>query len=360
MYARCKVDPKNLVVLAADHEDAWAFDKDQLFTIYRFRYSIYPPKWIPSFMEPFRQFLKLVQSFFVLWRFLSTEKYQICEIATPFPGALAVNILFPRNKVRLISYALGDDIIRPQRHWYSAWLFRQSLKRVDLFVAISHYTKGLLLKADVPEDKIVVVYPPFNKSVFNEMRDRNKYKDRLPLHDLMLLTICRLSWKKGVDQVIKIMPNLLKKFPNLIYVVGGEGPYEKELRVLTDEHNVSDRVIFLGRVDDADIVDLYASSDVFIMPTREDPMTGSVEGFGIVFLEAGSQKVPVIGPCHGGSSDAIEDGITGFLVTPDNLIEIEDKISLLLLDPELRETMGKAGRMKAMRMEDWSPILNFQ
>ena len=117
-----------------------------------------------------------------------------------------------------------------------------------------------------------------------------------------------------------------------------------------------ERVHFAGRIATERLADLYAAADVFVMPTRVGD-DGSVEGFGIVFLEAGSQGVPVVGPRLGGSEDAIVDGETGFLVDADDPADIARRLLELLRDPALRRTMGAAGKRRAFEPTDWSPAL---
>src|SRR5207248_11117209 len=109
------------------------------------------------------------------------------------------------------------------------------------------------------------------------------------------------------------------------------------------EAGLDDCVRFLGRVGDEDLVPLMQAADVFVHPNRELE-NGDVEGFGIVFLEANACGVPVIGGRSGGTPDAVQDGVTGFLVDPNDVDEIAGRVTLLLENRGLRERMGSAGR----------------
>jgi glycosyltransferase involved in cell wall biosynthesis len=249
----------------------------------------------------------------------------------------------------LISYALGDDILRPLGTRYAKGLFTHALTAVDRFIAISEYTRDLLVRAGVPPSKIGIVQPPIDFERFASKNDATSIRAALPPHDLVLLTVSRLVYKKRIDRVITLMPTLLREFPNLLYVVVGEGEDGPRLRELADRSGVSDHVAFLGRVADDQLPLIYAAGDVFVLVTDLAEDRGEVEGFGIVFREAGSQEVPAIGPRTGGPGCAIQDGKTGFLVAQDD--ELLARLRQLLHDRVLRHRFGAAARALALRAD---------
>jgi len=354
IYARCMAYPENLDVLAA-YTPGWEdFDKNQKFSIYRFNYPWRTPRF-----SPVRRLLQIYISMRAMYPFLVSGRYDVLEVITVFPGAIAAMLLPVRKKPKILSYALGDDILRPLMTSYAYPFFKYALSKIDFFVAISNYTKNLLIRAGVSPEKIAVVFPPLDKERFSRRGDSARIRSLLPPHNLLILSVARLVRKKGIDTVISLLPEITKKFPGLLYVVAGEGEDRPRLESMAAQLGVSDHVFFFGKVPADLLVDLYAAADVFVLPTREDPKTGSVEGFGIVFLEAGSQEVPVIGPNRGGSTDAIIDGVTGYLVDPYNPEEIRTRLTQLLSNPDLRRRLGAEGRKRALLPTDWSPILTF-
>ena len=92
------------------------------------------------------------------------------------------------------------------------------------------------------------------------------------------------------------------------------------------------------------------------MPSRELVDRGDTEGFGITYLEANACEKPVIGGRSGGVSDAVVDGTTGFLVNPDDIEEIADKLITLLSDPVLSKRLGKQGRERIENFYTWDVI----
>jgi phosphatidylinositol alpha-1,6-mannosyltransferase len=101
--------------------------------------------------------------------------------------------------------------------------------------------------------------------------------------------------------------------------------------------------------------------DVFAMPSRSRLFGLEVEGLGIVYLEASSCGLPVIGGASGGAPDAVIDGETGFVVDGNDLNVISTQIVKLLSDSKLRQKMGERGRewaIESWRWEIWSQEFN--
>ncbi len=355
MYARCLAHPEGLDVMAAACEGSAAFDQRQPFNTFRFRYFFHP---VYSFLGPLKRISQLLRAMKALTVRFRAQQYDVVEVVTFFPGVLAALLFRKRRKFSLVCFAHGDDVLRPQRFWYSKKVFAWGLRTVDLFVANSRYTRNLLIHAGVSSNRIVIIHPPLDFARFRRRGNPLSIKAALPPHDLMLLTICRLTPKKGIDRIIQLMPSLKKRFPNLLYVVGGEGEDLPRLKMLADDYDVKESVVFVGKISEDKIVDTYVCADVFVMLTRPIPRGDAVEGFGIVFLEAGSQRVSVVGPNIGGSGDAIIDGETGYLVNPNDLNEIKSRLVALLGNPALRKSMGEAGRKRAFVESNWQPLLS--
>jgi phosphatidylinositol alpha-1,6-mannosyltransferase len=128
----------------------------------------------------------------------------------------------------------------------------------------------------------------------------------------VLLTLARLEAReryKGIDEIIDILPSLVAEFPDLVYVIAGDGSDRSRLETKVQTSGLADRVIFTGYVPEAEKRDLYRAADVFAMP-------GHGEGFGIVYLEAMACGIPVIASTMDGSREAVRDGMLGLTVNP--------------------------------------------
>lgn len=161
----------------------------------------------------------------------------------------------------------------------------------------------------------------------------------------VLLSVGRLVTRKGHDMALRALPILRTTYDDLVYVIVGDGPDRARLESLADELRVSDMVVFAGRASARELAALYAAASVFVMPSRQ--IGEDVEGFGLVFLEAGYHRVPVVGGNSGGIPEAVREGENGLLADPADPTDIAAKVARLLDDPALASRMGDAGRRLA-------------
>lgn len=156
----------------------------------------------------------------------------------------------------------------------------------------------------------------------------------------IIVTVARLEPRKGVDQVIRALPALAARHPGLRYLVAGGGPDRGRLEGLADGLGVAGRVRFLGRVSDTQKSALLEQADLFAMPARQEG--GSVEGFGIVYLEAGWFGCPSLAGSAGGSAEVVANGVTGAVCDGADAAAVEASLAALLDDPARLQAMGRA------------------
>ena len=179
---------------------------------------------------------------------------------------------------------------------------------------VSRRSAELLRAAGAPAARITVVHNGVDAVRFRPQR-ADALRSELAGSGPLLLSVARLVRRKGIDTVLRALPKLLAAMPTLTYAIVGDGPDRARLAALSGALGVRAHVRFLAHVAH-DLVDYYNACDLFVLPAREEP--GDIEGFGLVFLEASACQKPVIGARAGGVVDAIEDGVTGLLVPPDD------------------------------------------
>lgn len=194
------------------------------------------------------------------------------------------------------------------------------IQKIDLVIAISRFTREKFISWSGLEAHRVKVVP--NAVHLERYRQTGKPAYLVGRYRLegkrVLLTVGRLPGNeryKGQDRIIKLLPALADKFPNLVYVIAGDGSDRARLEALVDKMALRARVVFTGKISEQEKTDHYNLADAFAMPSLS-------EGFGFVFLEAAACGVPVLGGSRDGSRDALVDGRLGVMVDPENSDEL--------------------------------------
>ena len=136
---------------------------------------------------------------------------------------------------------------------------------------------------------------------------------------------------KGMDEVMEAMPGLLADLPDLVYLIGGDGPDRPRLAAKAESLGLGARVIFAGRIAEEEKVAHYRLADAYVMPSRG-------EGFGIVLLEAMASGLPALASAKDGGREALLDGKLGLLVDPDDAASVAAGIRAVLARPKGRPT----------------------
>lgn len=231
---------------------------------------------------------------------------------------------------------------------------RRSLGAVDRVLALGTYTAGLVRELGVAAERIHITGCGTDPERFRPV-DASALRERLGLAQRrVLLTIARLVARKGIDSVLRALPAVRRAVPDVAYVVCGDGPERERLEGLARELGVLDLVRFAGGVPDEELAEWYCAGDVFVMPSRSEPP--DVEGFGIVFLEAGACERPVVAARAGGVPDAVAEGVSGLLVTPGDVDELAAKLVDLLRDPARAAELGRNGRARVLAELNWDRV----
>ncbi len=322
-------------VVARQHPEARVFDRRQSFRIVR---TPFPP--LPKVRMAVEWLAHLLVSLWITLR----EGVDVLHAGQLFPVGLAVYVVHRLTGVPYVTYVHGEELttLGPKR--LAGWAIRTVLARAEAVFVNSRFTGQQARRFGVPRTRIRLVRPGVDLARFQPgdgagLRAQHGVRD-----GAVLLTVGRLIPRKGQDTVIRLLPDLLRHGP-VVYWIAGEGTEEerRRLRDLARDAGVEAHVRFLGVIPETQLPFLYSACDVFVMLNRTTPH-GDVEGFGMVFLEAGACGRPVVGGASGGAVEAIRHGVTGYLVPEDDREAAARSLRTLLLDPQLRARMGEAGR----------------
>lgn len=271
------------------------------------------------------------------------------------PGPILAYGLLPEAKghaarVRLVLH--GSEIERwATWPWGSGRIARRALKRAEAVLVPSRPVRDRLLEA-FPEAKGQVLVVPhalpegFRAAATQHTATaRHEANTRSALH---LLSVGRIHPRKGFDQILQALAHLAPRDKQAIRLTiagarSDEG-YRRQLQAAASSCGC--RVDWRLDPDDAELATLYRSADLFALTSL--PRRHSVEGFGLVYLEAAAFGLPSLAYQTGGVGDAVSHGVTGHLLPPGEPMQLAESLRFFLRNPEARCEMGARARSQAL------------
>jgi phosphatidylinositol alpha-1,6-mannosyltransferase len=189
----------------------------------------------------------------------------------------------------------------------------------------------------------------------NELNKKSleKVESLLKVKSPRLITVSRFDKRKNHEKVIMALRNLKQKYPDIVYICIGYGDEEDNLKKLVKELDLNLQVMFFKDISDDLKNALIAKSDIFVMPSIIHKK--SVEGFGIVYLEAAQYGIPSLGGKDCGASDAIDHNKTGLICDGNNLEDIYSSLDSMIENKKYIE-FGKNAKEYVSKFE-WNKTL---
>ena len=334
-----RLDPSSFAVLTSPHADAAEFDARQAFRIERTREPVLLPH--PMMM---RRIERLARDF--------GAEHVVLDPASPL-GLVGRSLSLPYSVL-----VHGAEISVPGRLPASRQALAHVLRGATHVIASGRYPASEAVRAaggmwggKRGELDVVQIPPGVDTQRFVPLDDTARSAARekfgVPAHAPLVVGVSRLVPRKGFDVAIRAVAQLARKIDGITMLIGGSGRDRVRLQSIIDELRAPVRL--LGRVSDADLPGLYGCADAFMMLCRNRWGGLEQEGFGIVFLEAAACGVSQVAGSSGGAAEAVDDGVSGIVVKdPTSIDEVAKAFTLLLNNPDLRQKMGNAGRVRAV------------
>lgn len=337
-------DPDDVVVLTSKHTGWQEFDKQEKYPIFRHNTQmLLPTKAVGD------QAITIIKEF-------NCDRVLFGASA---PLGLLANRLKNHGIKKTVAITHGHEV---------GWAFTPGLKQtfqkivkdVDKLTYLTKFTFEQISEAISSDqlEKFEQLTPGIDINMFNPENKTNgqsqKIRERFRLGNKpVVVCVSRLMARKGQDTLIEVWPEVLKKVPDAHLLIVGGGSLKQSLHKKTFDNNVHTSVTITGAVDWKELPGFYAAGDVFAMPVRTRNLGFDVEGLGIVYLEASATGIPVIAGNSGGAPEAVIDGVTGFVLNPNNQMILAEKIIELLLNKELINRLGKQGRSWIEKQWQW-------
>ncbi|BAN36769.1 glycosyltransferase [Sulfuricella denitrificans skB26] len=289
-----------------------------------------------------------------LWLIL-THRFDAIHAFRALPEGLTAWLVARLSFRPVVIYAHGEELTTwGHGRKYQAMQF--ALRHADRVIANSEHTRDTLLVMGVAEDRITLIYPGVDVTVFRSGLDTGGLRESLGIgpKEKLVFSVGRLSRRKGFDQLIRAISQLRQEGMPVHYVLAGIGEDYDYLDGLISEHNLRGVAHMLGGVAAEDLPRWMNACDVFAMPNRE--INGDNEGFGMVFIEAAACGKPVLAGAAGGTGAAVLDGVTGLRVEGDSVEAVAQGLSKLLLNREKTEEMGHRGWSRAQTEFAWERV----
>lgn len=259
---------------------------------------------------------------------------------------------YPRLPL-LLTLQEGQDL--KKQSWLTRFFRYLIIRKADRATAISQYLKNYLrsVKNNLPVTVIPngVDFNNFSRDVsYGEISHLGDALGIIP-GDKVISSVSRLTFKNGLDNLMRSLGILAKQNPNIRYrlLLVGDGEQKAGLQKLAKQLNLENLVVFVGTVEHADLPKYLKLADVFVRPSYS-------EGLGSAFLEAMAAGLPIIGSAVGGIPDFLTDTETGLFCNPLDPQDIAKKIAIVLEDENLRRTMVKNACELVREKYNWDQI----
>lgn len=207
--------------------------------------------------------------------------------------------------------------------WVRRAIKKKLLPKMDKGIAVSEAVKNYLKKEGIPVDNIEVIHNGIDLSRFKSREEKGGS------NGFIIGSIGRLSEQKGYKTLVEAMEIL--KEEEISCLIVGEGEERQNLEKKVNKDKIANKILFLGKHDI--VPEFLVKLDAFVLPSIW-------EGFGLVLLEAGASKLPVIASRVDGINEIIRENINGLQFRPGDSVELAEKIKVLAHNKEMRESLA--------------------
>jgi glycosyltransferase involved in cell wall biosynthesis len=290
----------------------------------------------PIYLLPLRRTydLSALRAAFALRQFLRQQRIEIVQTFFESSDLWAGFVTKAMSDAKLIWSRRDMGILRDSKHHVA---YRLMSGFPDKVFAVSEQVRRHCIEVDRIE-------PPRVQTIYNglDLADWDAVSRPVPhASGPVITTVGNIRRVKGHDVFIRAAASVVEQFPHASFSIAGEildTEYFQELETLVRDHNLSDRFHFAGGV--TGLREYLSAADIFVLPSRS-------EGFSNAIVEAMAASLPVVATNVGGNAEAVQDGVSGFIVPSEDTGALAAAIVRLLSDPEKARVMGAAGKKLA-------------
>jgi len=338
--------PSNTIVYAPLHVGSDEWDKKQRYLIIR-KKPLFPKIFWPRW----------VRMYFHVRKIVKTQEVERIMVHHVLPVGYVAMLVKWFRKVPYVIFSHGTDVAAGTASSWKKRMVSLVSGHADKIIFNSESLKRRFLREFPDFDtKSLVLYPcpddlflsPPDQGAVGGMRAKYALQGKQ-----VMLSIARMVDGKGFPHLLRMIPDLLKRAPHLVWVVIGDGPKKGEMMKVVQEHHLQNVVRFFGTIPHTELRAFYYLADLFTLLTHPDE--GKEEGLGLVFLEAAAAGLPVVAGRSGGVEEAVAHGETGYVFdVQTEKKDLGDKIAELLNDSDAARAMGQRGQERIKKDFVWN------
>lgn len=338
------LDPASVVVWAPPHAGSVEWDATRGYKIIR-KKMLFPkfiwPRWILTCLR--------------LRSICKKEKIEMVMLHHVLPIGYAALFVKKMLKIPYMLFSHGTDIVAATKTPWKKRMARNISNNATQVIANSDSLKNRMLRP-FPDlsDRVTVVYPCPEEDYYIAPPEAEieALRDRLALQGKkVIFSMARLDEGKGFPHLAAVMLEVVKKDPNIVWIIIGDGPKKQELLDGINKHNLQNVVRYIGSVPHKDVKLFYYVADVFALLTHPD--NGKEEGLGLVFLEAAATGLPTIAGRSGGVEEAVAHMQTGIVVDTYQHKQGIDAVLTLIEQDEFAQKLGAEGQRRVRANFNW-------
>jgi len=332
------LDPRDVVIVAPAHEGAAEFDASHPYTVVR---------------TPFTTVWPLPSAERLCERLVREHRLEVLQLGHPLPAGVLGPWLRRTARLPYVIFLGGAEITVPGALPGLSRLLGWVLAESSALFTVSEYTAGQAVRLSGGVARAEVLRPALDVDSYPLTTPEAAAAARARLgvgEGPLVVCVGRLVPRKGQDMLIEALSGAgLDGVRDVQLALVGGGRLARELRERAAAAGLADRVFLPGEVPDDELRLWLQAADVFAGPSRTRHRGLEVEGYGIVYAEAALTGLPVIAGCSGGAPEAVEDGVTGYVVDAHGPDQLRTALGrLLTMNPMERRAMGGRGRRLAL------------
>ncbi len=317
-------------------------------------------KWKTYRANPFFWFLwpRWLRMLSQVWGLVKQENIGLIYVHHALPAGWVAYLLKKIEKIPYVVFFHGTDLelgIKNKKN-----KLKKICLKADKIVVNSEYLKNKFNSAFEGINKEVsVVYPCPDDNFLQPVSpaELKKLKSQLALEGKnIIITVARMADGKGYPHLIRLLPKILEKVPNLVWLIIGDGPKKDDIIKAIQKNYLQNVTRFIGKVSYTELPKYYQIADLLVLLTHPD-QSSAEEAWGTAFVEAAASGLPVVAGRAGGVEEAVENMKTGLVVDVYQDQSIISAVVELLHNRNFARQMGQAGRERILREFNWTEQL---